>query len=238
MCRDRPREAGSSLGLRALALLLAVELAGCQTVPEGQTVPEVKAPLLEVGECLGLSGDCFYVDCQIASCESLAYTADYLRRLKPGTAINWGRLTDQTIAFGMYFPLMIPASIYDLAKEGEEERVDAERLPADRAQLADIEKLMREKRCPATLPAPAEESSRLIADVPTVDCRAASCDKLAYTRRALQTKIGGNSGADLLGHRARLTAVEEVMQKKGCSLKSPDAKEQPAGSNSGRSVPD
>ena len=138
----------------------------------------------------------------------------------------------------MYFPLMIPASIYDLAKDAETARAEAEKLSADRAQLADIEKLMREKRCPPTLPAPAEESNRLIADVPTVDCRMASCDKLAYTRRALQKKIAGNSGADLLGHRARLAAVEEVMQEKGCSLKSRDANEQPAGSNTGQSVPD
>jgi hypothetical protein len=57
----------------------------------------------------------------------------------------------------MYFPLMIPASIYDLAKDAETARAEAEKLSADRAQLGVIEKLMREKRCPATLPAPAEE---------------------------------------------------------------------------------
>lgn len=239
MRRDRSHAAGSSSGLRALALLLAVALAGCQTVPEA------KAPVLEVGECLGLSGDCFYVDCQIASCESLAHTADFWRRsiaarTEPETSgpINWGCVIDQAIVFGMYLPLMIPASIYDLAKEAEEERVDAEGLPGDRGQLADIEKLMREKRCPATLPAPAEESKRLTVDVPIVDCRVSSCDKLAYTRRVLQGKITGSSGADLSGHQARLAAVEEAMQDKACSLKSPDAKEQPAGSNAGRSLPD
>jgi hypothetical protein len=160
-----------------------------------------------------------------------------------GDAITW------SIYFVYYFPITIPLSIYHLAKEAEEERmalakeaeekrVDAGGLPADRAQLADIERLMQKKRCPATLPASTGESNRLIADLPMVDCRVASCDKLAYTRRVLQVRIASSSGADVSGHQARLAAVEEAMQDKGCSLKSPDAKEQPAGSNACRSLPD
>ena len=160
MRRDHSRAAGSSLGQRALALLLAVELAGCQTVPE------VKSPVPKAWECLSLSvrGDAPYVDCQNASCESLARTADFLRRTiaartepEPSRPIDWGDAIESTLYFLGYFPIAIPLWIYDSAKEAEGKRWEAEKLSADRAQLADIEKLMREKRCPGTLPAPAEK---------------------------------------------------------------------------------
>lgn len=148
-----------SLGQRVLVLLLAVEMIGCQTAPE------VKDAVLRAGECLSASEEYLTVDCQVANCESLARTADFLRRAiaartepEPSRPIKW----DDAILGTLLFPIVIAAPnsieiIYDLAKDAERARAEAAKLPADRAQLRDIEELMRDKRCPATLPAPAEK---------------------------------------------------------------------------------
>jgi hypothetical protein len=212
---------------RAIAALIGIAVAGCQTAP-------ILAPLaLAPTECLTANGGLRKVDCSAANCSDLAYTADLLRleltwRSEPdrGRPTNWDLET--AFAFIYYYPIAIPLSIYALAKEAEDKRANEDTVVADRKRLAELEKLMRDNGCPAVPPIGAGQTDCLTTDVPMLDCRIASCDQLAHTKKVLQRKISEVTGPP--SDRAWLAAVERYMLEKDCLASPPNLTQPPSDS--------
>jgi len=132
---------------RAPAILSAALLASCAATSMG---PSEKF----ASYCVTTSEQHPAIDCRAASCDELSVSAELLRK---DLASQWARIGrsafPQTEAewffFTYWFPIEFPIALGKMAGAEVERRTTFETC---RAQLANVERLMRDKECPAVAP--------------------------------------------------------------------------------------
>jgi hypothetical protein len=132
---------------RVPALLSAALLASC-------AAPSIGPAEQVANFCITTSEQYPANDCRAASCDELSVTAERLRR---ELAAQWARIgrsafpqtEPEWFFFTYWFPIEFPIALGKLASAEAERRTTFE---TRRAQLANVERLMRDKQCPAVTP--------------------------------------------------------------------------------------